>query len=136
MAYTMEQRLRKQQLLRADREIFALTISREKIELEERQIIPWIFERLFAYKEALAEAQQAGKLGRAERDFLIDADGTPRLFAYWADFWACLCETQPEIRRLGLFDSMTEGKGLRLCEETPKTGCFKGRSTAAGDIPN
>lgn len=136
MGYTLQQRLAKQPLLRADRELTALTISTEKIELQEREVIPWIFERMFTYKNALAEAQKAGKLEGKEKALLMDADGTPRLFAYWADFWKCLCETLPTIQRLSWLDSMTEGKGLSVYDPAQETGAKKRRSTAAGGISN
>ena len=135
MGYTMEQRLRKQQLVRASREITRLTASTRKIELEERGVVAWIFERLIAYSKALDEAQKAGKLTREERRLLFDADGVTRLFTSYADFWHCLCETRPEIERLGLFDSMTDGKGLQLYEPPQETGAETDGSMAADIIP-
>lgn len=136
MAYTLEQRLQKQQLLRADREISALLTSTRKIELEEKGVILWIFDRLIAYSKALAEAREAGKISKTESTFLFEADGVTRLFASFADFWHCLCETAPEMERLGMFDSMTEGKGLRLYDPAQESGARKGRSTAGKIISN
>lgn len=136
MGYTMEQRLRKQQLVRASREITRLTASTMKIELEEKGVIPWIFDRLIAYSKALAEAREAGKISKTESTFLFEADGVTRLFASFADFWHCLCETAPEMERLGMFDSMTEGKGLRLYDPAQESGARKGRSTAGKIISN
>ncbi len=121
MAYTMAQRLAKQQLLLASREISRLTVSTARVELEERDIASWMFDRIKDYTKHLADAQKAGKLTGAEAAQLLDADGVARLFSYWADFMRCLYETKPTIERLGLLDSMTEGKGLQLYIPDRKT---------------
>ena len=112
MGLTMEQRLKKEQLMLADRAIITLLASTKRIEIQEGQIISWITDLLLDYTHNLAEARRVGKISAAEGELLFDEQSIPHLYNSWESFVSCLSRTRPLIDRLAFIDCETDGKGL------------------------